>query len=111
MSEALAAPPPRTVAATMRAAVIAGPNRLRIEELARPEPAPHEVRIRLAGSGVCASNLPVWEGREWFEYPQAPGAPGHEGWGTVDALGSDVRNLAVGQRVAALSYQAYAEYD
>ena len=111
MSEALAAPPLRTSTATMRAAVIAGPGRVRIDEVARGEPAAHEVRVRLAGSGVCASNLPVWEGREWFEYPQAPGAPGHEGWGTVDATGSDVRGLAVGQRVAALSYRAYAEYD
>ncbi len=67
--------------------------------------------MRLEGSGVCASNLPVWEGRSWFQYPLAPGAPGHEGWGVIDALGPDVVGLKIGDRVAALSYHAYAQYD
>ena len=53
----------------------------------------------------------MWEGREWFQYPQSPGTPGHEGWGVIDALGADVSELALGQRVAALSYRAHAEYD
>ncbi|HKO15334.1 MAG TPA: zinc-binding dehydrogenase, partial [Gemmatimonadaceae bacterium] len=74
-------------------------------------PGPREVRIRLEGSGVCHSNLPVWEGRPWFSYPTEPGAPGHEGWGIVDAVGSGVHEVTPGQRVAALSYHAYAEYD
>jgi threonine dehydrogenase-like Zn-dependent dehydrogenase len=53
----------------------------------------------------------MWEGREWFQYPQEPGAPGHEGWGTVDALGEGVSGLSIGDRVAILSYHAFAEYD
>ncbi len=64
---------------TMRAAVVAEPNRVRIEEVAVPAPGPGEVRVRLEGCGVCASNLPPWEGREWFTYPMEPGALGHEG--------------------------------
>jgi threonine dehydrogenase-like Zn-dependent dehydrogenase len=43
--------------------------------------------------------------------PTAPGALGHEGWGTVDAIGDGVEGLEEGQRVAALSYAAYAEHD
>lgn len=96
---------------TVRAAVLAGPGRTEIHEVDLVEPGPDQVRIRLAGSGVCASNLPVWEGREWFTYPQSPGAPGHEGWGTVDAVGAGVTDIAAGDRVAALSYAAYAEHD
>lgn len=96
---------------TMQAAVLTGAQRLRFISLALPEPGPHDVRIRLEGCGVCASNLPVWEGRPWFAYPLAPGAPGHEGWGRIDALGQDVRSLALGQRVAVLSFHAYATYD
>ena len=96
---------------TMQAAVLTGAQRLRCMSLALPEPGPHDVRIRLEGCGVCASNLPVWEGRPWFAYPLAPGAPGHEGWGRIDALGQDVRSLALGQRVAVLSFHAYATYD
>jgi threonine dehydrogenase-like Zn-dependent dehydrogenase len=69
------------------------------------------VRLRVAGCGVCGSNLPVWEGRPWFAYPLPSGAPGHEGWGVVDAVGANVDHVAVGDRVASLSTRAFAEYD
>jgi threonine dehydrogenase-like Zn-dependent dehydrogenase len=95
----------------MRAAVITAPRRTAIEERPVPEPGPGEVRVRLEGSGVCASSVPLWEGREWFQYPQAAGAPGHEGWGRIDAVGPGVRHLPLGTRVAALSQRAYAEHD
>jgi 2-desacetyl-2-hydroxyethyl bacteriochlorophyllide A dehydrogenase len=95
----------------MQAAVIAGERTLRIAETVRPEPGRGEVRVRLEGCGVCASNLPVWEGRPWFQYPLTPGAPGHEGWGIVDAAGDGVTNVRRGDRVAILSNRAYAEYD
>ena len=95
----------------MRAVILAGPGRIRMEEVARPRPGPGQVRIRLEGCGVCASNLTPWAGPEWMQFPTQPGALGHEGWGVVDALGKEVRGLAIGDRVAALSYNAYAEYD
>jgi 2-desacetyl-2-hydroxyethyl bacteriochlorophyllide A dehydrogenase len=95
----------------MQAAVIAGERTLRIAETALPEPGRGEVRVRLEGCGVCASNLPVWQGRPWFQYPLTPGAPGHEGWGIVDAEGDGVTNVRTGDRVAILSNRAYAEYD
>jgi threonine dehydrogenase-like Zn-dependent dehydrogenase len=95
----------------MRAAVIEAPRRIRLGEVARPSCGPGEVRVRVEGCGVCASSIPPWEGRPWFDYPRAPGEPGHEGWGTVDALGAGVAGLAVGDRVAMLSYHAFAEYD
>jgi len=91
--------------------IVAGPGQIRIEQVALPVPGPHQVRARLEGCGVCASNLPVWEGRSWFSYPLAPGAPGHEGWGRIDAVGEGVQDLKVGDRVAMLSYHAYAEHD
>jgi threonine dehydrogenase-like Zn-dependent dehydrogenase len=95
----------------MRACVLDAPGRVRVAELPAPEPGPGQVRVRLEGSGVCHSNLPVWEGREWFTYPLAPGAPGHEGWGVVDAVGDGVTSVRVGARVAALSQAAYATHD
>lgn len=95
----------------MKAAVIAEPGRVEMRETEIPEPGAGEVRLRLEGTGVCASNLSLWGGQPWFSYPQAPGAAGHEGWGTVDAVGTDVSGFAVGDRVAALSNSAYAEYD
>jgi threonine dehydrogenase-like Zn-dependent dehydrogenase len=95
----------------MRAAVVVEPRRVEIRRVPIPQPGAGEIRVRLEGCGVCASNLPPWEGREWFKYPMAPGALGHEGWGTVDAVGPAVTDLSVGERVAVLSEHAYAEYD
>ncbi len=108
---ALAARPAAGRTATMQAVVPTAPETPEVREVPRPEPAPGEVRVRLQGCGVCASNLPPWEGRPWFDYPQAPGAGGHEGWGRVDALGAEVTHLEAGDRVAVLSHHAYAEYD
>lgn len=99
------------VGSRMRVAVLRGPGQAAIESLAPPEPGPGQVLLRMEGSGVCASSLPLWEGREWFSYPQPPGAPGHEGWGRVAALGEGVTGVAEGDRVAALTYRAHAEYD
>jgi threonine dehydrogenase-like Zn-dependent dehydrogenase len=96
---------------TMRAAILTGPGQIQISEVERPEPGPGQVRLRLEGCGVCASNLTPWAGPEWMQYPTEPGALGHEAWGLVDAIGDGVEGLTVGDRVAALSYKSYAEYD
>jgi len=95
----------------MQAAVLAGPGEIRIDTIALPEPAPDDIRIRLEGCGVCASNLEPWAGQEWMTYPGDPGGLGHEGWGTVDAVGTNVTDLVIGDRIAALSFRSFAEYD
>src|SRR5947207_2058833 len=96
---------------TMRAAVLTGPRSLRVEIVEQPVPAAGEVRIQLEGCGVCASNVPTWTGLPWTQYPTQPGGLGHEGWGIIDVLGEGVNGLAPGDRVAAVSHHAYAEYD
>lgn len=95
----------------MRAATVASPGVLEIRPTAVPRPGGNQIRVKLEGCGVCASNIPPWEGREWFKYPLQPGQLGHEGWGTIDATGKDVMGLHVGDRVAMLSEHAYAEFD
>jgi threonine dehydrogenase-like Zn-dependent dehydrogenase len=96
---------------TMRAAVITGAGKYKIDDVPVPEPGAGQVRVRLEGCGVCASNLTPWEGPEWMQFPTEPGALGHEGWGTVDAIGSAVSGLQAGDRVGFLSGHAYAQYD
>jgi NADPH2:quinone reductase len=96
---------------TMSAAIVTGPGAVRIETLPLPQPGRGQVRIRLEGCGVCASNLVPWAGPEWMQFPTEPGALGHEGWGIVDAVGEGVQGFAPGDRVAALSYYAYATHD
>jgi threonine dehydrogenase-like Zn-dependent dehydrogenase len=96
---------------TMRAAVVTAPGKIDIEQVALPQPGPGEIRIKIEGCGVCASNLLPWKGSEWIGYPLDAGGLGHESWGTVDALGTGVTQLALGDRIAALSGRSYAEYD
>jgi threonine dehydrogenase-like Zn-dependent dehydrogenase len=95
----------------VKAMEIVKPGRIRLIEADIPKPASDEVVIRLSGCGLCASNLPIWEGRDWFRYPIEPGSPGHEGWGVISEVGAEVEGIKAGDRVAVLSYHAYAEYD
>ena len=83
-----------------QAATLVAPGAMHVEEAPAPEPREGEVLVRIEGCGVCASSMPVWLGRPWFDYPLAPGAPGHEAWG---------RELESGRRVAVLSDRGYAE--
>ena len=95
----------------MRAAVIAAPRRLEITEVDVPQPGPGQVLVRVEGSGICGSDLAVWEGRPWFEYPLDPGRPGHEAWGTVEAVGAGVTEFRPGERVTGVLYKGFAEFD
>lgn len=85
----------------MRAATLAAPGVARVDDAPVPEPRAGEVLVRIEGCGVCASSLPVWQGREWFEYPLEPGAPGHEAWGV---------EVESGRRVALLHEQGFREF-
>ena len=89
---AFASPAPTT----MRAAVVRAPGSVELASVPLPEPKDGEVRVRLEGCGLCASNVPPWEGREWFQYPMPPGHLGHEAWGVVDKMGTGVTKSARG---------------
>ena len=95
----------------MQAAVLEAPATIGLHEVAIPTPGPGELRIRLEGCGVCASNVEPWEGQPWSSFPGEPGGMGHESWGVVDAVGSEVTGFAIGDRVAALAGKSYAPYD
>jgi threonine dehydrogenase-like Zn-dependent dehydrogenase len=96
---------------TMTAAVLIAPATMRLDTVAVPQPGPGEVRIRLEGTGVCASNVEPFEGQPWSQFPGEPGGMGHEGWGVVDALGEGVTTPAAGDRVATLSGHSFAQWD
>jgi threonine dehydrogenase-like Zn-dependent dehydrogenase len=95
----------------MRAAVVTGAGTVTIQQVPLPEPKEGQVRVRVLGCGVCASNLGPWAGPEWMQFPTAPGDLGHEGWGVIDAIGPGVDGLSEGDPVATLFYNSYAEYD
>jgi len=62
-----------------------------------PRPKESEVLIRVHACGVCRTDLHVVDGE--LPSPSLPLVPGHEIVGSVVALGSDVRQIAVGDRV------------
>ena len=95
----------------MMAAVLVSPGRFEIREVDLPKPGPRQVRVRLEGCGACESDLSPWDERHGFDFPLLPGAPGHEGWGRIDAVGSEVAGLEPGERVGFLSRRAFAQYD
>lgn len=95
----------------MIAAVLTKPQRIELQKVTPPTINENEIKIKVEGCGICASSLPLWEGREWFSYPVEPGSPGHEGWGIVESAGDKIASVNPGDRVAFLSYHAFAEYD
>ena len=95
----------------MIAAVLDKPQSFSLRTTAIPLIKEDEIKIKVEGCGICASSIPVWEGREWFQYPLEAGSPGHEGWGVIEEVGENIMDVQRGDRVAFLSYHAYAEYD
>jgi threonine dehydrogenase-like Zn-dependent dehydrogenase len=95
----------------MKAAIMEKPGKFIIKNVPIPEPEADEIIFRTEGCGVCASSIPVYEGREWFSYPASAGNPGHESWGVIVAMGKNVKHLKAGDRIAALSYNGFAGFD
>lgn len=82
---------------TARAAVlreIGGP--LRVEEIELPDPGPGQVRVRMAATGVCHSDLSLARGTLAH---RAPVVLGHEGAGRIVAAGEGVTTLRPGDAV------------
>jgi len=66
-------------------------------ELADRHPSPGEIRLKVSVCGVCRTDLHVLDGE--LPNPQLPIIPGHEIVGRIDALGSNVSDLQLGDRV------------
>jgi propanol-preferring alcohol dehydrogenase len=79
---------------------------LTIDEVARPELAPGQVRVKVEASGLCHTDIHAAHG-DWPVKPTPPFIPGHEGVGIVAELGPGVTEVAVGDRVA-MPWLAYA---
>src|SRR5260370_13907057 len=86
----------------MRAVIAAGtgpPEVMRVADVAAREPGPREIRIAVIACGVCFQDVVVRNGtfRRGVEMPVILG---HEVAGTVDRLGSEVRDFRPGDLVA-----------
>jgi NADPH:quinone reductase len=96
---------------TMRAIVVqrtGGPEVLEVRETDRPEPGRGEVRVRVEAAGV--NFIDVYHRTGLYPLP-LPFIPGSEAAGVVDAVGEEVSDFSVGDRVAyAMKPGSYAEF-
>lgn len=84
----------------MRAVRLHDPKDLRFETIDKAaDPAAAEVRIKVAFAGICGSDIHNYKTGQWIT--RRPSTAGHEFAGWVDAVGSDVNTVAVGDKVAA----------
>ena len=82
---------------------------IRVEDVPEPKPGPGEVKVKVAWTGICGSDLheylagpifvPVGQDHP-LSHDHAPITMGHEYCGTVTELGAGVTGLAIGDRVA-----------
>lgn len=90
---------PETSARTMRAAVVTEFHApLQICDMQVPTPGYGEALVKLDATGVCHTDLHAAHG-DWPVKPHPPFVPGHEGCGTVVAIGDGVVDLEVGDKV------------
>ncbi|XP_038606159.1 sorbitol dehydrogenase isoform X1 [Tachyglossus aculeatus] len=83
------------------ALVVHGPGDLRLENYPIPEPGPNEVLLKMHSVGICGSDVHYWQhGRIADFVVKKPMVLGHEASGTVFKVGSLVKHLKPGDRVA-----------
>jgi len=79
----------------------AGPG-LTLTERPEPTPGPNEVKIRVARTGICGTDLHIESWDSWAAGAiNAPLVPGHEFSGHIVAVGANVHSAAVGDMVSA----------
>jgi S-(hydroxymethyl)glutathione dehydrogenase/alcohol dehydrogenase len=81
----------------MRAVVLREPGDVRVEDVELAPPRAREVLVRIAACGICHSDLHLADGR--LGEGRWPMVLGHEGAGTVEAIGEGVVHVAPGDRV------------
>jgi D-arabinitol dehydrogenase (NADP+) len=82
----------------MKAAQIKRPGEASVLDVTKPVPTGDEVLIRVHAAGICGTDLHIFKGEYEATYPIVPG---HEFSGEIVAVGEDVHNYQVGDRVTA----------
>lgn len=87
-----------------------GPEVLSLEDVPQPQIKPDQVLLKVEAVGLNFADILNVAG-EYLTRPRLPMIPGMEFAGTIEAVGSEVQGLQVGQRVAALGGSgALAQY-
>jgi len=83
----------------MRVAMYYNNRDVRLEEMAKPEPGPGEMLMRIEASGLCGSDV-----MEWYRVKKAPLVLGHEIAGEIVEVGAGVEKYRPGMRAAAIHH-------
>ena len=81
----------------MKTLIISEPGKIALAEVARPEPKGDELLIRLRASGICGTDVHIFNGDYTASFPLTPG---HEFAGEAVAVGPECKRFAPGARVA-----------
>lgn len=82
----------------MKAAVVYGINDLRLEEIEKPQiERDDQILVKIKAVGICGSDIHILHGANPFAtYPRIMG---HEMVGEVEAVGDNVKNIAIGDHI------------
>ncbi len=89
-----------TLYGNMLAARIDGPRMVTICDVPVPVPGPDDVLVKVASCGICPSDVRMYQGM-FRGKPSFPVIAGHEWVGKVVELGSNIKHITLGQKVAA----------
>src|SRR5262245_43661439 len=71
---------------------------MHVEDVSDPLPGPSDILVRIHASGVNPVDAYIRSGN-YARKPPLPYVPGSDGAGEIEAIGADVRDFAVGDRV------------
>ncbi len=86
-----------------------GPEVLRLEDVAVPEPGIGEIRLRVRALGLNRAEAMYRSGAYVID-PVFPAQLGYEAAGTIDAIGPDVSGLAIGDAVSVVPAFSFLDY-
>ena len=86
-----------------------GPEVLKLEELPLAEPGKGEVRLKVEAIGLNRAEIMFRKG-QYLEAPQLPSRLGYEAAGIIEALGPDVTDFQIGDRVSTIPSFPMGQY-
>lgn len=86
-----------------------GPDVLKFEDIDVPSPGPKEVRIRVKAIGLNRAES-MWRSGNYVETVRLPARLGYESAGVVDAAGTDVQHVKVGDTVSTVPSFSLNDY-
>lgn len=89
----------------MKKVIYYGIRDIRVEEALEISPGKGEVKIKIKYCGICGSDL-----HEYLHWPFPESPFGHEACGEIVALGEDVKDFVVGERVCSVIPGSFAEF-